>query len=242
MISRMTFHYKNSILLLLRTRWVGPYLLLPPMLAFMVYAEDYLSAQGVIGIFNLEERAVLAIWNASLLLTLIAGINSCMFFSRIWGSFWFRNSLSLPADRSSGFWGPFLAALSVVTAMYLLTTGAVIAALPDVDQFPWFQVLTKLFAPVIWAVSAGALLGIITSGIAGSFFFVALMLLGFLTGLPSLFASYEWLQVVVPPVGRIVTSSLVSSGGLTQVIILLSHSVIALTLGKLLYSIGIKRR
>ena len=242
MNSRMTFHYKTSILLLLKTRWVGPYLLLPPMLAFMVYAEDYLSAQGIIGIFNLEERAFLAIWNASLLLTLLAGINSCLFFSRLWGSYWFRNSLSLPANRSSGFWGPFLAALSVVTAMYLLTTGAVIAALPDAGQFQWFQVLVKLYSPLVWAVSAGALLGLITSGIAGSLFFVALMLLGFLTGLPSLFASSAWLQVVVPPIGRIVTLNLVSPNGFIPAIVLLAHSVIALTLGKLLYSAGVKRR
>ncbi len=242
MNGRMSFHYKSSILLLLRTRWVGPYLLLPPMLAFMVYAEAYLSAQGVTGIFDMEQRTVLAIWNASLLLTLIAGVNSCLFFSRLWGSFWFRNSLSLPVSRASGFWGPFLAALSVVTIMYLLTTGAVIAALPDIDQFPWLQVLAELYVPVIWAVSAGALLGLITSGTAGSLFFVTLMLFGFLTSIPSFFASSAWLQVVVPPVGRIMTLCLVYPSGLIQAVILLVHSVVAVTLGRLLYSVGMKRR
>ncbi len=242
MNGRKTFYFKSSILLLLRTRWIGPYLLLPPMLAFMVYAEAYLSAQGVTGIYNLEQRIVLAIWNASLLLTLIAGIKSCLFFSRLWGSFWFRNSLALPASRYSGFWGPFLAALSVATIMYLLTSGAVIAALPEIGRFPWVQVLAELYVPVIWAVSVGALLGLITSGTAGSLFFATLMLLGFLTGMPSLYPSSGWLQVVVPPVGRIMTLSLVFPSGLIQAVILLTHSVIALTLGRLLYSFGIKRR
>ncbi len=242
MSGRMVFYYKSSILLLLRTRWMGPYLLLPPMLAFMVYAEAYLSAQGVTGIFTLEQRTVLAIWNASLLLTLIAGIKSCLFFSRFWGSFWFRNSLSLPVSRSSGFWGPFLATLSVATVMYFLTTGAVIAALPETGRFPWVQVLAELYVPVIWAVSAGALLGLITSGTAGSLFFIALVLLGFLTGMPSLYPSSGWLQVVVPPVGRIMTLSLVFPSGLMQAIILLTHSAVALMLGRFLYSVGIKRR
>ncbi|MCD4848969.1 MAG: hypothetical protein K8R76_12350 [Candidatus Aegiribacteria sp.] len=242
MSGRMTFYYKSSILLLLRTRWIGPYLLLPPMLAFIVHAEAYLSAQGVTGIFNLEQRTVLAIWNASLLLTLIAGIKSCLFFSRLWGSFWFRNSLSLPVSRSSGFWGSFLAVLSIATVMYLLTTGAVIAALPEISRFPWIQVLAELYIPIIWAVSAGALLGLITSGTAGSLFFVAMMLLGFLTGMPSLYPSSGWLQAAIPPVGRIMTLSLVFPGGIIQAAILLAHSIIVLTLGRLLYGFGIKRR
>lgn len=242
MKGRTTFYFRESFNLLLKTRWISPYLLVPPMLAFMVYAEAYLSAHGVTGIFTLEQRSLLAVWNASLLITLIAGIKSCLFFSKLWGSRWFRNSLSLPVSRSSGFWGPFLATLSLATIIFILTTGAVIAALPEIERFPWLLVLAESYVPVVWAVSIGALLGMLTSGAAGSMFFTAILLLGFLTGMPTISAFPGYLQIIVPPVGRIMTLSLVFPKGLLQTTILLLHSTIALTFGRFLYGIGTKRR
>lgn len=230
-----------SISILLKTKWIGPYLLLPPMLAFMVYAESYLSAQGITGVFTLEQRAVLAIWNGSLLLSLIAGIKSCLFFSKMWESSWFRNSLALPVTRSSGFWGPYLAVLSVVSVVFILTTGAVVAALPESERLHVFQILAESFVPVAWAVSMGAFLGILTTGTAGSVFFSALLLLGFLAGFP-IASLPEWLYVVIPPVGRIMTMGLMYPEGIIQTGILILHSAVILILGRFLYGIGSKRK
>ena len=241
MKGRSTYHFRESIIILLKTKWVGPYLILPPMLAFMVYAEAYLSSHGITGIFTMEQRTVLAIWNCSLLLTLIAGIKSCLFFSGIWESNWFRNSLALPVSRSSGFWGPYLAVLSVVSIIFVLTTGAVLAALPEPGRFPIFQILTESYIPVVWAVAIGLFLGLLTTGTAGSFFFTALLLIGFLTGLPIVRLS-EWIYVVIPPVGRIMTLGLVFPQGLIQTAILILHSTAVLMLGRLLYGIGSKRK
>ncbi len=241
MKGRNTYYFRESIILLLKTKWVGPYLLLPPMLAFMVYAESYLSAHGITGIFTLEQRTVLAIWNGSLLLTLIAGIKSCMFFSGMWESSWFRNSLALPVNRSSGFWGPYLAVLSVVSVIFILTTGAVVAALPEPGRFNIFQIIAESYIPVVWAVSMGAFLGILTTGIAGSMFFTTLLLLGFLTGLP-IARLPEWIYAVIPPVGRIMTLGLQYPQGLIQAGILILHSTAVLILSRFLYSIGLKRK
>jgi hypothetical protein len=241
MKGRNTYHFRESIIILLKTKWVAPYLLLPPMLAFMVYAESFLSAHGIAGIFTMEQRTVLAIWNGSLLLTLIAGIKSCLFFSGIWESSWFRNSLSLPVSRSSGFWGPYLAVLSVVSVIFILTTGAVLAALPQPGRFPIFQIIAESYIPVIWAISIGAFLGILTTGTAGSMFFSALLLIGFLVGLP-IARLPEWIYVVVPPVGRIMTLGLQYPQGLIQTGILILHSTAVLILGRILYGIALKRR
>ena len=241
MRGRNTYHFRDSVNILLKTRWISPYLLVPPMLAFMVYAEAYLSAHGITGIFNLEQRTVLAIWNGSLLLTLIAGIKSCLFFSRMWESEWFRNSLALPVNRSSAFWGPYFAVLTVVSVVFVLTLGAVSAALPEPGSFPLVQVIVESYVPVVWAVSVGAFLGILTTGTAGSIFFAALLLLGFLTGLPV--ARFpEWIYTVIPPVGRILSMGLLYPKGVFQVVILILHSVVFLILGRLLFSIGSKRR
>jgi len=241
MKGRNTYHFRESIMLLLKTKWISPYLLLPPMLAFMVYSEAYLSAHGITGIFTLEQRAVLAIWNGSLLLTLIAGIKSCMYFSGTWGSSWFRNSLALPVSRSSGFWGPYLAVLSVVSVIFILTTGAVVAALPDSGRFSVFQIIIESYIPVVWAVSMGAFLGILTTGTAGSMFFSALLLLGFLSGLP-IVRLPEWIYAVIPPVGRIMTLGLLYPQGIIQTAVLLLHSAVFLILGRLLFGIGSKRK
>ncbi len=241
MKGRNTYHFRDSVNVLLKTRWVSPYLLVPPVLAFMVYAEAYLSAHGITGVFNLEQRTVLAIWNGSLLLTLIAGIKSCLFFSRMWESEWFRNSLALPVSRSSAFWGPYLAVLIVVSVVFVLTLGAVSAALPEPGNFPLLQVIVESYVPVVWAVSMGAFLGILTTGTAGSVFFSALLLLGFLTGLPV--ARFpEWTYTVIPPVGRILSMGLQYPKGVFQVVILILHSVVFLILGRLLFGIGSKRR
>lgn len=241
MKGRNTYYFRESVNILLKTKWIGPYLLVPPMLAFMVYAEAYLYTHGVTGIFNLEQRTVLAIWNGSLLLTLVAGIKSCMFFSEIWESSWFRNSLSLPASRSSGFWGPYLAVLSVVSIIFILTIGAVAAALPEPGRFPLLQIIVESYIPVVWAVSIGAFLGILTKGIAGSMFFTALLLLGFLAGLP-LVSLPEWLYALIPPVGRIMTLGLNYPQCLIQMVLLIIHSAVVLILGRILFGIGSKRK
>ncbi len=241
MKGRNTYYFRESIIILLKTKWIGPYLLLPPLLAFMVYAEAYLFAHGVAGIFTLGQRTVLAIWNGSLLLALIAGIKSCLFFSKMWESSWFRNSLALPVSRPSGFWGPYLAVLSIVSAIFILTTGAVVAALQESGRVPVFQIIAESYIPVMWAVSMGAFLGMLTTGTAGSMFFTILLLLGFMTGLP--FVSLpKWLFAIIPPVGRIMTLGMLYPQGLIQAVILILHSAVFLMLGRLLFGIGSRRR
>ena len=237
-----SFYFRESMDTLMRARWVAPYLLVPPMLAFMVFAESYLSSHGVTGDFTMEQRTVLAIWNASLLLTLIAGVKSCLFFSNLWGSRWFRNSLALPVSRASGYWGSYLAVLCVSIGMFVLATGAVIVALPQVERFPWLQVLAGSGTPVIWAVSVGALLGMLTTGAAASILFVAITLVGFLAGIAVEPMMPGWVLFSLPPVGRIMTMSLVFPQGLHQASLLLVHSAAALLIGRMLYGRGMERR
>ena len=87
----------------------------------------------------------------------------------------------------------------------------------------------------------GAFLGLLTTGAAGSMFFTALLLIGFLAGLP-IARLPEWIFVVIPPVGRIMTVGLVFPEGLIQTGILILHSAGVLMLGRFLYGIGLKRR
>ncbi|MBN2608232.1 MAG: hypothetical protein JXA64_03885 [Candidatus Fermentibacteraceae bacterium] len=236
-----TYYYRESVSLLLRTKWVSPYLLIPPMLAFMVYAEAFLAAHGVAGISTLGQRTVLAIWNGAFLLALIAGIKSCLFFSGTWGAGWFRNSLALPVSRSSGYWGVYLAVLTVSTGVFILTIGAVIAALPGPSRFPLAHIIGEAYLPVIWAVSMGAFLGILTSGTGGAFFFTSLILLGFAAGLP-LISIPGWLHFVIPPLGRLMTLGMRYPQGLYQVVVILVHSALFLVMGRLMFGIAARRK
>ncbi|MFO8183724.1 MAG: hypothetical protein R6U39_06070 [Candidatus Aegiribacteria sp.] len=241
MTGRNTYHFRESMSLLLKTKWVGPYLLIPPLLAFMVYAEAFLAAHGMAGINTLGHRAVLAIWNGSFLMALIAGIKSCLFFSRLWGSDWFRNSLALPVCRPCGYWGPYLAVLIVASAVFVLTSGAVVAALPDTGRFPMFQLIGEAYLPVLWAVSMGAFMGIITTGTGGAVFLTALLILGFISGLP-LADVPRWVQFAIPPMGRLMTMGLLYPQALVQAVVLMAHSALFLVLGRVLYGTGIRRR
>lgn len=237
-----SYYFRESVDSLMRARWVAPYLLIPPMLAFMVYAEGYLTDTGMLGSFSHQQRTVLALWNATLLLSLAAGIKSCLFFSKLWGSRWFRNSLSLPVSRASGYWGPVVAVMVVSLAMYALATGAVIAALPGAPRFPWVEVLTSSCMPVAWAVCFGAMLGMLTSGAAGSVLFSSVFLLGILAGLPSEPPLQGLLAWVVPPIGRTMVMSLRAPHNMRAAVMLLTHSAFALAVGRLLYGFGISRR
>lgn len=241
MRGRNTYFFRESVQLLLRTKWVGPYLLIPPMLAFMVYAEAFLAAHGFAGISTLGQRTILAIWNGSFLLALVAGIKSCLFFSGTWGAPWFRNSLSLPVSRSSGYWGVFLAVLTVSSCVFILTIGAVIAALPGPLRFPLLHVVGESYLPVLWAVSLGAMLGILTTGTGGAVFLVALLILGFIAGMP-LAAVPSWLHLVIPPLGRLMTLGMRYPEGLYQALALLAHSAFYLLVGRLLYGTAISRK
>ncbi len=241
MKGRNTYFYRESVNLLLRTKWVSPYLLVPPMLAFMVYAEAFLATHGVAGISTLGQRTVLAIWNGSFLLALIAGIKSCLFFSGTWGAGWFRNSLALPVSRSSGYWGVYLAVLTVATGVFILTIGAVIAALPGPWRFPLVQIIGESYLPVLWAVSMGAFLGVLTPGTGGAFFFTSLILLGFTAGLP-LVSIPGWLSYVIPPLGRLMTLGMRYPQGLYQAVAILLHSSFFLVMGRLLFGIAVRRK
>lgn len=241
MRSGNTFHFVNSASVLLRTRWIGPYLLVPPMMAFLIYAETFLSGFGIGSFSSYGQRSILALWNGAFLLTLIGGIKSCLFFSRTWGSGWFLNSLSLPASRASGFWGPFLAVLSVVSGVFLLTTGAVVAALPHGGRLPLVYLTVQAYLPVIWAVCIGAFLGILTSGTAGALFFSALLILGFSAGLPSVSVP-AWLQYVIPPLGRVMAQSFRYPSGALHHMMLLAHSTVLLAAARTLYGLGCRRR
>jgi hypothetical protein len=241
MKGQKTYFYRQSISQLLKTRWVAPYLLIPPLLAFMVYAEAYLASQGVAGIGTLSARTVLALWNGAFLLALLAGINACLFFSSTWGSGWFRNSLALPVSRPSGYWGPYLALLSVATGVFVLTTGAVIAAIPDSARISLLNVTAEAFLPLLWAVSMGAFLGILTTGTSGALFLSALTILGFISGMTGR-GPDGILQYIIPPLGKMMTLGPRYPEGLEQALILLVHCTVFLVLGRILYGAGIRRR
>ena len=236
MSSGASFYYRQSVNILLRTRWIGPYLLIPPLLAFVVYAESYLSVNGITQAFTSQQRAALAIWNGSLIIALIAGIKSCLFFSRLWGADWFLNSLSLPVKRSWGFWGPFMGVLTVATGVFALTTSAVIAALPDQGAISIAGTVADSWLTVFWAVSMCAFLGVLTSGGAGALFFSALLTVSLISQITMLRLP-GWVYYLLPPAGKFRYPA-----GIGSDLVLAAHALLFLALARLLYRLGTKRR
>ncbi len=234
------YHFRQSLGIALKTRWVAPYLLIPPMLAIIVRL-------GILVPPSLQSLELLpwgntslALWHASFLVALISGIESCLFLSGIWESRWMLNSLALPVKRASAFWGPFLAVLTVSTSVYALTVGAVLAALPGMRVFPLTLLLLETYVPVLWAVSVGAFLGMLTSRTGA----VVLMIAWFVAGsvpLERISHVPVWVTRLLPPLGSLVSSGINLPESLLLASILLVHALLALVGGRILFELSLSR-
>ncbi len=240
---RCAFYFRESLDYVVKINWIAPYLLVPPLLAFLIYVEGTLGAKGLAAFYAPEARLTLSLWNATLLLALITGIKTCLFFSKFHSSRWFRNSLALPVGRLSGFLEPLAAVMVISSGAYVLTMAAILAALSGMGAFPWVAALISSFIPIIWAVCFGAFLGVFTTGGAAAYMFVAVMATSLLTGFPSDPGSAsETIAHVLPPLGRSMAGSLVDPSALGYSVLLLIHSLCALLAGALVYFVRSKRR
>jgi hypothetical protein len=239
---KCTFFYRESMDYLLRINWLAPYLLVPPLLAFLIYLEGFLGQKGLGVLYAPEARLSLSLWNAALLLSLITGIKTCLFFSDFLSTKWFRNSLAQPVGMVSGFWGPMLAVLTVSSAAYILTMAAILAALPSTFGFPWVAALLNSYVPIIWAVCLGALLGTLTTGGAAAYMFVIVLAMSLLAGfLSETGALVTVISRILPPLGKSMADSLSDPGALTYSALLIIHCVLALLAGALVYTIRLQR-
>jgi hypothetical protein len=242
-VKKCSFFYRESMDYLVRISWVAPYLLIPPLLAFLIYLEGFLGQKGLGAFYAPEARFSLSLWNAALLLALITGIKTCLFFSRHLSRRWFRNALSLPVGKGSGYWGPLLAVLTISSAAYALTIAAILAALPSDTGFPWAAAILNSYVPLLWAVCFGAFLGTVTSGGAAAYMFTAVMAVSLLVGF-HMDGGGALLGIIVrimPPLGLGMARNLSSPGDLAFSSMLVIHSAMSLLAGVLVYSIRLRR-
>jgi len=196
----------ESVDLVFDIRRVSLYLIVPPVLAFIVYFEAYLSGVGATRIMSLGQRVMLALWNSTILLSLIAGLQGGAFFSRVFGSAWFRNRLALPAGRLHAFCWFLTSYGALVTVFYLLTAFAILVAMPRPSDFGTLPALVNCYTPILWSVAASALFGLLARPGAASFLFLATVTMGSITGLPQVAGKLPaWivsvLRVVFPRLG-----------------------------------------
>ncbi len=242
-MKKCAFFYRESMDYLIRISWVAPYLLVPPLLAFLIYLEGFLGQKGLGAFYAPEARLTLSFWNAALLLSLITGIKTCLFISGFQSKRWFRNALALPVGRISGYWGPVLAVLTISTAAYIITMAAILAALPSTGSYPWVAAILSSYAPMIWAVCFGALLGTLTSGGAAAYMFVVVMAMSLLAGfLSDAGPLISMITRILPPLGKSMADSLSNPGALAHSGLLIIHSIITLLAGALVYIFRLRRR
>lgn len=237
------FYFSKTLRLLARSKWMFPYLLIPPTLALLVYTEGFLAAEGIAGVYTIYQRSILALWNISFLFSLITGMTSCLFFSNFWGDSQFLGLLSQYSKKFSGYWSPVFAFLSVSIIMYSLSSMLIVLLLPGAEFLPWMRIAAIFYAPVLWSSCIGAFLGLLTKGGAGSFFFVVFFLFSFFVGMSPLLSSFARIMaIIIPPVGLIMKETFVNSGtGYLFSIILIIHCLIILGIGRILFAIGLKR-
>jgi hypothetical protein len=184
MASGSGYFLRESVDLTFDVKRVSLYLIVPPVLAFIVYFESYLSGVGATRIMTLGQRVMLALWNAAILLSLIAGLQGAGFFSRLFGSSWYRNSLALPAGRMHAFAWPVAVYAVLVSVFYGLTALAILLAMPRPSGFSWLPAVVNCYLPLLWSVAAAALFGMLSRPGASGLLFLATALMGAVTGLP----------------------------------------------------------
>jgi hypothetical protein len=240
---KCSFFYRESMDYVIRISWVAPYLLVPPLLAFLIYLEGFLGQKGLGAFYAPEARLTLSFWNAGLLLSLITGIKSCLFFDGFVSRRWFRNAQALPVSRLSGFWGPLLAITTIAASAFALTMAAILAALPVSGTFPWGPVILSASVPVVWAICFGALLGTATTGGAAAYMFVVVMIVSLLTGLVQDTGPVVSIASrILPPLGRSMAASLSFPWQLSQSLLLMVHAVFSLLAGAFVYLYRLGRR
>ncbi len=243
MIKGYGFYYSKAMRSLTQVRWMLPYLLVPPMLALLVYTEGFLAAEGIPGIYTLHQRSVLALWNISFLISLITGISSCCFFSGFWGDSDFVPSLSRFSKKISGYWSPVFAFISISAVVYFLASALIVLVLPGSEHVSLIRIGVHFFAPVLWSVCIGVLLGLLTTGWAGSVCFTVLFLFFYFLGLTYIPASGSMLFVtLLPPIGLLMKEAF-SNTSIEYLfsIILLIHCLVILGAGRILYTIALRR-
>lgn len=226
----------------MQARWMIPYLLIPPALAVLVFTESYLGVEGIAGMFTIHQRSILALWNVSFLISLIAGVGSCLFFSGLWGNSEFIDSLSRFSKSISGYWSPVFAFISVSSAVYSLASLLIVLILPGEEYLLWLRISLIFYVPVLWSICVGALMGLLTTGGAGAFFFVVLFLFSFFSGMAPIYAFSLRTMVIIPPIGLIMKETFNDAAlGYLFSIILGIHCLILLGIGRILFVIGLRR-
>jgi hypothetical protein len=236
------FFYRESMDYVVRISWVAPYMLVPPLLAFLIYLEGFLGQKGLGAFYAPEARLTLSFWNASLMLSLITGIKTCLFVSDFHSRRWFRNAQALPVSRLSGFWGPMMAIVTISAAAFGLTMAAILAALPVSMTFPWGPVILSASIPLAWAVGFGAFLGTLTSAGAAAYMFVVVMIVSLLTGfIQDVGPAVSTTAWILPPLGRSMAISLSFPWNLSYSMILAAHTIFSLLAGALVYLFRLRR-
>jgi hypothetical protein len=239
---KCSFFYRESMDYLVKISWVAPYLLVPPLLAFLIYLEGFLGQKGLGAFYAPEARLTLSLWNATLLLSLITGIRTCLFFGSFQSRKWFRNAQSLPVGRLSGYWGPMLAVLTISSAAYALTMAAILAALPSSGIFPWGPAILGSYVPLIWAICFGAMLGTLTTGGAAAYMFVVVMAVSLLAGfITESGTAVSVVSRILPPLGKSMADSLSRPGALAYSVLLVIHSVLSLLTGAIVYLLRLRK-
>lgn len=236
MSNRGSFYLRESMDLVFDIKRVSLYLIVPPVLAFIVYFESYLSGVGATRIMSLRQNVLLALWNSTILLSMIAGLQGGAFFSRLFGSSWFRNSLALPVRRMDGFLMPVAVYLALVSLFFVLTVFAILVAMPQPSGFAWPMAVINCYTPVLWSVAASALFGLLLRPASASFAFLAATVMGAVMGLEQAAAKLpgwiSWpLGVLFPRLGESFLASMaVESRGYISVWVPL-HALALLLLG-----------
>jgi hypothetical protein len=245
-----SFFFREASERLLYPGMLAPFLLVPPLLAVTVNLETTVSSLGgILPVFEPVDadrgRLAVALWNATVVVALLSGVNGARFFSGTFRAGWFRSCLALPVNRSGAFWSTALAHFLISVCVLALTGAAIIAAVSVPAGFPLILTIIGALTVLFWTTAFSAFAGVLSPG-WGAGLLQAGIALGSLVLAPvdvdQLFRLLGLSNLILPPLGRIIARGMACWPDVRALLVLMAHAAVFSCLGSLLLEIAIRRR
>lgn len=200
---------------------------IPVLVALASLVEGQLEAQGIIGPFSRSHTLRMLLWNVSLVVALVALVKGCLVFGKLWsfdGGMCTRGRIAtVLGSVASLFFVYFFVTCIMGIAVMMASDGFHLSAL--LFLVGWCT------PPLIWSVCLAGVVSLLTDGpaaawLGGAVFHLALV--------PGLFGRSPH-QLIVPPMGSLVTSTINGFFRPGMLLVVLLHSVVCLGLAVLTY-------
>ncbi len=224
---RFSRSFREGMGVFLEVRNLAILLAVPVLIALATLVEARLELRGVIGPYGRNHSLRMMLWNVAIVVSLVALVKGCLGFQRIWHCG--------KATAQRGRVGTYLGGVSSLFIVYFgvacIMGIAVMMATGGFHPSGLLFLVGWCTPPLIWSVCLAAVLSLLTEGPAAAWLGAAIFNLALV---PGLFGK-NVPQLIVPPMGRLITTTVNGFFRPEMLLSVLFHASLYLALGALVF-------